>query len=95
MKNKIAIAVCAVALCGCQSYTHDRYDATSGAKIESTAVNNLLTWGKAGKITSSVKDGSYTRRVGVSDLETKGDTDFIRAVFEAGMETGKKVGGVP
>lgn len=94
MKFKILLLVAVVSLSGCSTYVHNRFD-NAGNPIEATRVNNFLVTGKAGKITSYVKDGTYTRRVGVTDLEGSGDVEMIRAVFEAGVETGKKGVGAP
>lgn len=94
MKFKMLLLVAVVALSGCSTYVHNRFD-KDGKPMEATRVSSFFMTGKAGKITSYVKDGTYTRRVGVTDLEGSGDVEMLRAVFEAGVETGKKGVGVP
>lgn len=75
-------------LTGCASYTHTR---TSPDGItETTRVGSLFMTGKASKLTSYVKDGDYTRRIGLGMLEGQGDAEFLRALYEAGVAAGKK-----
>ena len=80
---------------GCAQYKHSR-DATGK---ETTFVGSFLMTSKASKITSAVKDGEYSRRVGVGAIEAAGDSEMLKAMiqaaFEAGMEAGKKSHGIP
>lgn len=96
MKCKLLLLVAVVGLAsGCANYHHDRYDPATGMRIEGTGFRNFMMRGEAGKITSYVKDGTYTRRVNVSEIEGSGDANMFKAIFDAGVEAGKKGAGVP
>ena len=95
MKNKIAIAACALALCGCQTYEHARFDPITGKKIEGTRLENTMMWNKAAVISSITTDSNgtnkYSRTVDVKGLNSKADSEFLKA----GIDAAKTVNGMP
>lgn len=91
MKNFLLSLIAIALLAGCTSYGHTRQLAEGGT--ETVHFNTFFVMGKAGKISSSTKDGDYLRKLSVGSIEGAGDTDFLRAIFEAGIAAGKKGAG--
>lgn len=91
-----------LSLSGCASYSHVR-DVTTflpdGRKEtihETTRGDSALMKGDVNKLSSRTKDANgYSRDVNLGSLTGSGDTDMLRAVYEAGLAVGKKGAGVP
>ena len=75
-------------LTGCASYNHERQTA-SGPEV--TSFRTFLMLGKASQIKAVTQDGTYKRSVGVGSIEGQGDTEMVKAAFQAGLETGKTI----
>ena len=45
--------------------------------------------GKASGLDSETKDKDFSYRLRIGNIEGKGDTDMIRAIFDAGFTAGK------
>lgn len=86
------LALLSALLTGCGTYRHSRPVVLSVVTLdgrtnlivsaETTSINVFLQKLSGTKITSAVKDGDYSRRVGVGAFETIGDAAMVQAIGE-------------
>ena len=88
-KMKSLTILILVGLCGCSTYTHKRQ--LSDGSVETVKFRSLFLVGKAGNLNAQIKDGDYSRKLSLGSWEQSGDSAMIRAIFDAGVETGKKI----
>lgn len=87
MRPKILLAVAAAGLllCGCASVYHER---PTEFGLEKSSFKSCLMMGSASKISVATKDGSYSRRVSVGNVQGQGDAEMLKAGVEAAVKAG-------
>lgn len=86
----VAILVPLLLLTGCAVRTNDRFDPATGRAVQRQTICTFLLMGRAASIDSQTRDGDYSYRLRVGGLEGKGDSDMVKAIYEAGIAAGKK-----
>lgn len=74
----VLVAAIAALSSGCVQYVHDR------PGIEKTVVTSFLYMGKASKVKTTTKDGTYSRSVSIGSVEGQGDVEMLNALIQAG-----------
>ena len=79
--KKLLLSIILLPLVGCTTYRSERQI----GKSEVTTYRTFLIVGKAAKINSKTKDGTYTKDLNVLDLQQSPDSELVKALVESAV----------